>query len=344
MPKRRVPVTRKLIQSIQRFVSGDVCIYCRSPWPPDSVDHVVPRLLGTFQHNWTLSCVCDRCNNFLSQFELPLGRGSVEGFLRVDLGVRPPQAAADFQLDRMAFRVANQGSQQGYRLVPTADGSALVPGIVAQVGFRRPDDNEWTFLTEAELTPQSVAPFSGIPVEVRCIVPHGLGFDSLLQRLASLNIHIQETYRNIDERLGTPGEPLTVDHDFKIDKLIQRAVGKIAFNYLTKVLGPETARHHAFDTFRNFVRYGDQLVPLCSISERGAFSILVGDGADESRAHSCGIGWTEGHGLIGLVTLFNEVRYGFRLCSRHHVEYRNLRRHHLFDPFAHTITELGIAE
>lgn len=55
------------------------CIYCGSTRPPTKREHVMSRVLGTFEQNWTLDCVCDECNKyFADNLELPLGRDSRE--------------------------------------------------------------------------------------------------------------------------------------------------------------------------------------------------------------------------------------------------------------------------
>jgi hypothetical protein len=69
-------------------------------------------------------------------------------------------------------------------------------------------------------------------------------------------------------------------------------------------------------------------------------SVLVGPGAESARIHACGIGWDRGH-LVALVSLFNEVTYGLRLCTAEPNEFVTAR--HFFDPLTRTISEAGIA-
>jgi hypothetical protein len=69
-------------------------------------------------------------------------------------------------------------------------------------------------------------------------------------------------------------------------------------------------------------------------------SILVGDGAESARIHACGLGLDSGH-LVVVVSLFNEITYGLRLCPAEPGEFSPTR--HFFDPLNRTIAEAGIA-
>jgi len=66
--------------------------------------------LGTFEQNWTLDCVCDDCNKYFGDnFELPLGRDSLEAVLRVRLGVKPPEAADSILYRRLSLSLQAKG-------------------------------------------------------------------------------------------------------------------------------------------------------------------------------------------------------------------------------------------
>ena len=50
----------------------------------------------------------------------------------------------------------------------------------------------------------------------------------------------------------------------------------------------------------------------------------------------------EHHDLIGIVSLFNQITYGVRLCQSDTGEWADVAYQHLFDPFSRTISELPI--
>src|SRR5215471_4355995 len=116
-------------------------VYCDSTAPRTKRDHVMPVALGTFEHNWTLDCVCDKCNQFFGdELELALGRDSAEAFLRVETGVKPATAAAKFLNQRMKAKLNSKGTFDGAHVVtkPTEEGDRTQPDLPPQVGFRSP--------------------------------------------------------------------------------------------------------------------------------------------------------------------------------------------------------------
>lgn len=97
-------------------------------------------------------------------------------------------------------------------------------------------------------------------------------------------------------------------------------------------------RRSEFDAARKFVRFGEEPRPVVVASET---PILVGRGADTTRAHACGIDWVEQRQqLIGALRLFNRVTYGIVLCEPPHNEWVDVSFHHLFDPVSRRITEV----
>ncbi len=314
--------------------SAEPCIYCGSAEPPTKREHVMSRALGTFEHNWTLGCVCDSCNQyFANNLELPLGRDSREALLRIDLGLRPACAASDLLNRRVRMTLQDPGRFDGIRLMlqPSEDGGEALPVPVPQVALRR-EGGEWRFLVERELVPENLAEFrAATAVEIRI---YGVGADCqrLKERLTRLGIEFEEGHRLTNQPV-TEQASLTVVHDIDVDETLVRAACKIVFNYAAKVLGPDIVRHARFDAARRFVRYGEAPIRLATVQR---LSILVGPDAESARVHACGLGWDRGY-LIGLVSLFNEITYGIRLCQAERYEFIEAR--HFFDPLTRTITE-----
>jgi hypothetical protein len=120
------------------------------------------------------------------------------------------------------------------------------------------------------------------------------------------------------------------------DVTIVRAACKTGFNYAAKMLGADTVRQPRFDAARRFVRYGEAPAQLASAQQ---LSILVGPEAATTRIHACGLGWHNGY-LVVVVSLFNELTYGLRLCEARPEEFPQIQ--HFFDPWKHTIIEAPI--
>lgn len=316
-----------------------LCIYCRSTRPTTKREHVMPRALGTFEQNWTLDCVCDECNQyFADNLELPLGRDSREALFRIDLGMKPATGAAQLLNRRLKTSLHDPGQFDGIRLVMSAseDGTDVVPTPVPQVGFRRAGE-DWRFLIEKELTPENLQEFKGSSLlEIRI---HGVGpdCDRLRQRLEAMGIQFVETHRATDQPI-TEQSSISVLYDINVDETIVRAACKIAFNYSAKILGCANVSDARFDAARRFVRYGEAPVRLATVQQR---SVLVGPGAESARIHACGLGWDRGY-LVALVSLFNEITYGLRLCAAEPNEFTTAR--HFFDPLKRTISEASIAD
>ena len=323
----------------KREVEG--CIYCGSTRPRTKREHVIPQAIGTFEHNWTLDCVCDDCNHFFSrELELVLGRDSAEGFLRIECGVKPARKAEKFLNRRMRATLRAPGPFQGARMeirIPES-GDTLAPIPVPQVAFRRPGE-DWCYLVERELTAQALERVaSGSEVEVK-VLGKTEDVQRLRERLEALRFYVKERQYLSNESISDQSS-VTVEYSFTVDKVLRRAAAKIIFNYAAKVLGCGSIRHPDFDALRQFVRFGEEPEPLVCVTR---ISILVGQEAATSRAHACGLEWIpDRRELRGVVSLFNEITYGIRICRSELRTWSQVASRHLFDPVKHTITNLPI--
>lgn len=317
------------------------CIYCNSTAPRSKREHVISQALGTFEQNWTLDCVCDRCNkHFGDHFELLLGRDSLESLLRVQLGVKPPEAAEKILYRRLTLSVQAPGPFDGVRLAMAAEEGHLRPDVPAQVALRAPGA-EWVFITERDLTRARIEAVSSERLEVRIFGKTGTDdTQRLVRRLKELGVPFQEQSRLLDQPL-TDGPSLSVLHDLDIDVTLQRAVAKISFNYLAYTLGADVARRSDFDVIRRFIRHAEAPCRLVSAQES---SVLVGLAAAGSRAHVCAIGWEPSRrSLVGVISLFNTMTYGVRLAIAESHEWAATHTAHAFDPIARTINPLPVA-
>jgi hypothetical protein len=104
------------------------CIYCPSTKVPRKREHVMSQLLGTFEQNWTLDCVCDECNEYFSKYlELALGRDSREALYRLELGLKAPGGANELLHRRVKATLQNSGQFDGIRMLmkPSGDGTKV---------------------------------------------------------------------------------------------------------------------------------------------------------------------------------------------------------------------------
>ena len=324
----------------QNRLAPEPCIYCASTDLRTKREHVMSRALGTFEQNWMLDCVCDSCNHFFSrEFELALGRDSAEGFLRVDLGIKPPTAANKFLNRRMKGTLKAPGLFEGVRVVmePTEAEDRIVPVPPPQVGFRRPGES-WRYIPEKELSEELVREMAGCEIRV---IGRGDDLSRLSRRLTELGCNYVETARLLDQPLADDG-PIFVEFEFNVDSTLQRAAAKIAFNYAATVLSPEVVRRPDFDAVRRFIRLGEEPEALVT-AERT--SILMGSEAETTKTHACGLGWVEQRReLIAVVSFFNQITYRIRMCGSESNEWASVSSRHLFDPIKHTITDLLSAE
>lgn len=221
---------------------GEPCIYCSSVLPRVKREHVISQAIGTFEHNWTLTCVCDQCNEyFADNLELVLGRDSAEGFLRVDKGVKPPEAIDKFKNQRAVFTLQDGGQFHGARVVMRSAGSTMAPHGRAQVGLRR-EGKDWRFYLENELDAGAVAAPNGTHVEVKIIGHHAQDdLERLVGKLEALGLPFTETTRAMDQPLSAESR-VAVLHEFPIDDINRRAAAKIGLNYLAYVFGSTAVR------------------------------------------------------------------------------------------------------
>ncbi len=321
-------------------VPVEPCIYCASTLERHGREQVVHQALGMFEQNWTLLTeVCDSCNQFFGrELDLHLTRDSFEAYLRLSTGLKPAAGANDLRNRRMKATLKSNDSFNGarVRLAPTVNGDDVVPVPVPQVGFRRPG-GDWVYLPEREWSAESIAAASaGEQVEVHLIAEAGQ-LDRMRHKLTELGFGLTETERRHD--LAPEGH-VQVEFDFLVDTTIRRAAAKIAFNYAAKVLGGAVVRRNDFDEIRAFIRHGTESQPMVSAQNQ---SILVGPEAALSQIHAVGIGWlAEKNCLVGVVSLFNTITYGVRLCHSASTQWAHVASRHFFDPFTRTITEAEI--
>ena len=320
------------------------CIYCGSSEPPrDKREHVVPQSFGSFENNWVLDCVCDECNQYFGdRLELVLGRDSSESILRLKYGLKPPKAAADLLNRRLELTIETPGPWRGARAFMAMDlkgtGLELLP--FPQAGFRRPLQTDFVWINDTDLNETSIAPYRPKGTEYRIVGPADDDLRRIDRRLKELGFKpIQQGFL---EDTIPQGNQITFAAEMTFDIIVQRAIGKIAFNYAAYVLGADFVRNSSFDSTRRFIRYNEASGYQVTTP---TFKPILADDEPlrrQTNGHLLNVEWADRvqSYLRARVSLFNEMTYVVRLCGRYSGLWVDVATGHLFDPFDHQITKL----
>ncbi len=119
---------------------------------------------------------------------------------------------------------------------------------------------------------------------------------------------------------------LTVEQEFEFTSEMQRAVAKIAFNYLAYCEGAEYALQEAFDPIRKYIRYGEKpsssLPPVISTDGLPFDRIntpggrVLKDGEKRPVIHFVSLGTNAERNVVGAVTLFGFMSHRVMLAER----------------------------
>ncbi len=319
------------------------CIYCKAQDRPFDREHIIPKAFGTFEQNLVLhDCVCAGCNSYFSrELELHLGRDSAEALLRLRYGLKPVSEARQLLNERVRLRIREQGPWFGARFirVPDTTGTKLEPERVPQVGFRKKLDGEWVWLSEGELqNPDAVEPYRK-NCEIRIAGPSAEALGQLENRLKELGIDFQRQ-GVLDDPIAN-GSSIQAELESRIDEVIFRGIGKIAFNYLAFVRGADFVLRSDFDPFRRFVRYGESPGWLPVYAD--TMPILHGDTSRwrQTNGHIVVFDWQKGSdGIVAYVSLFNSITYHALLCEKYSGVWHPIASGCHFDIETSTISEV----
>lgn len=289
-----------------------------------------------------LTCVCRDCNqHFGDKVELIFHRGSLEAIHRLIKGLKPPHEAGELRRNRLSFTIGAPGEWYGVRLEFQVEEDNLVVIPVPQVGFVRKGQSNWIYMTESELAnpgkllPDDMDNNAGI----KLFAPSEAVQERLIALLADRGI----PFRKRRELSPPPAEGafVLVDHHFPVDLITRRSVAKIAFNYLTHVVGQEFALHPCFNDVRSFIRNG--ILPDYPIMQVSSRPILFDDLPTQRQTdgHLLTLAWpgSQDH-IIGQVSLFNLFTYTVLLTRKCSNVWRDIRQGHHFDIAEGRVTRL----
>jgi hypothetical protein len=128
-----------------------------------------------------------------------------------------------------------------------------------------------------------------------------------------------------------PGGRVTVQLDILFDVPLARAIGKIAFNYLTKIAGAAFALRGEFDAVRQFIRDGNgKRLDFVYTLEVPIVKNRSGD--PPPTWHVLTLYWdAKREAILVQLALFNQFAYHIRLCRDFRGLWRELLSGHVFD-------------
>jgi HNH endonuclease len=238
------------------------CIYCLEAKLPAEFnrEHVIPESCGRFRDTLVAhELVCAACNSHFGQtLDLTLARGTDEGLQRYLYGVKPKEEVERFRYDALTIHYQGEGDYHGAILRLTADPSApngfrAVP--IDQIGFAMADGSgfEWMPLKEA---------YSGAWKERVDLDPrrgvriYAEDHQAVREYLKAEGVDLP-TWRQM-VRPGDPNDEVLVQQVSRVTTDVERAIAKIAFNYLAVSNGAEFALRPEFDRIRRFIRLGEK--------------------------------------------------------------------------------------
>lgn len=298
------------------------CIYCLERKSVDRFnrEHVLPRSMGSFEpHNLIIQpstsqcCVCESCNSFFGrELDQALARDSFEAVLRFKYGLKSTSKLSELGLKHLTFRLPSTcGDLSGARLRLDIDEDGPIARYLPQVRIRNKKKHNYEFLTIAEL--------SSIAEEVD---QYDLRELAIIGQPSPHQERMVQKLREIIHNLGLPFRPGDIENGgieiiegiqiiSVFDMVMQRAIAKIAFNYLSTAL--EKVSQHLvysedFNVVRNFIRYGAEPgFEVVSISKR---NLLSADQAAHGHLVTLEAGRKFGRQMfIGHVALFNTLTW-----------------------------------
>lgn len=326
------------------------CIYCQQSRPLSAfskVEHVIPQSFGRFENNLTLiRTVCDSCNQFFGDnLELALARDTVEGQSRVDFGTQQAPQFRTFGKDsriRAKLLVDPFKNAYVYRAYSPDDGKAS-SYPVPQVGFRLKGSGDYLYCVLDEVPSKEELKQSGWDEEhPEAIRGLAISKGALSEALARRDI----PFRFGGDLRGAPSDDetsaLMAEVESTIDSTIQRAVAKIAFNYLAYWEGADFVRQSTFDTVRNFIRHDRRpSYPLVNVVNAAILHDEC-DLAERRVGHLVTLNWAaDGESMVAQLSLFNTFKYSVSIARAFRGERRNITRGHFFNIADRQILELG---
>lgn len=320
------------------------CIYCKAEitLETQSIEHVFPAAFGC-PNDWTLDCVCEKCNNALGvTIENWLANDSIEGVFRLrTLGSRSGQKVRE---KRFRVRIPldeKYGDFQGAIMEKDYESNGQFK-LPPQAGFKD-EKGEYIFFSRENLTyhPNLEKAKSLSQKQIKVLAHDKEEHADMMTFLATKGIKVvpdaSGTFHLSDDVLEADGK-MILEIQAEIDHDLQRAIAKIAFNYLAKIQGADYVLQDRFNQIRDFINGG----PYKELVRPFHEPILLND-SDKSRylGHIL-IFERVGDELRGIVSLFNQGM-AYRVLLSHEMGplFYALSSGHTYNPNTGTVSPLG---
>jgi hypothetical protein len=292
------------------------CIYCLDEKDIAEFDteHVVPVAFGGFKNAPVLkNQVCVACNSYFGKYlDIALARRAGEGLQRYLSGVRRPEDLEKFRYDLVRLSADAEGDYKGAMLnfVPdpaAPQGVRLTPA--PQVGFALADSTGFKYyrLDEVEAglwqSDRSVDWTRGI--KIIATDP-----DPIRATLAAQGVTMRK-WRTMEPPESQAGM-IDVIEEWRWTPVQQRALAKIAFNYLAYVHGARFVLRAEFDSTRRFIRRGvEPFLPCVQVRKHDIYTVPGAPSPNEKAVvHILTLTKPlNAEVVLGQVTLFNWVSY-----------------------------------
>ncbi len=278
--------------------------------------------------------VCDECNGYFGQkLELFLGRDSYEAIERLRHGLKPKESLKNRR--RIRSKII-EGKWKNVIVTEKLHTDASNIGLekAVQAGFFNTATNEYDFFEPKDIPNARELERRGYELKkkmVWLVAEESNELDCLVDTLREKGVNIKPKDELIKENIE--GEEVKVETNITIDRVIIRAISKIAFNYLSYVAGKDFALHSEFNDVRRFVRYDEG-------DSRAFFTVTTSPVLyEDQKLRKYGIKTTDGHliilewkgsDILCKVSLFNVNTYLVRLVAKFRGIWRPIKSGHHF--------------
>lgn len=319
----------------------NICIYCKSEITKDieSIEHTFPHSFGC-PDNWVLDCVCKPCNNTLGHtIEKWLAGDSLEAVLRLrHIGsqsgerLRPKRFQVNIPYEERYGGFAGAIMEKNY----TSIGPMIMP---SQVGFKN-KDGKYVYFTQEDLkypdTLKKTKTLSQKEVKLLAPKPQLAQLIDFVKKIVTDWQPKPEGEFEMTDNMLDDGA-LVLEISARIDSDLQRAVAKIAFNYLAKIQGSEFVLDNCFDEIRSFIK-GEGHKPFVIPDSR---PVLINDTSDiRYLGHIFTIEIDRENNLVAQVSLFNQGLAYHVLLTQDVDPKWDIIAGHFYDPITKEISEL----
>lgn len=286
------------------------------------------RAFGGFEEALTLVApydpgVCRECNDYFSStVDLAITRDSIEALLRVEHGIKAVTDIKGMLASRIEIRLPadHRFGPLWLTLLPGPTGHESTVAPMPQVRFGRRGGGSFICLNEAQLRaedPRENLDSDAARKSLFWNASDEAAKDRLIAILDSYGIGFSP-----GEKFVAPEGVDEIDTEIQwlVDRLIGRAIAKIAFNYLAKnsaAAGRDFVFSVMFDPVRRFVRYGEGAKARQFVDVFNAPTKMLPTERKDADQHVLAIRWEEepkGH-ILGYVKLFDYAEYVVRLAK-----------------------------